>query len=175
MQRDCETVGRQHPQPADRQHDAEPRRDDPGNGADDQRRRGLAPFREDPIVSIVYPDGLPDNKIFYMEGRGDWFHLENGADLLKTVLSNVVLPATFTHSVGNSYEIAMQAVGTSPTTLRAKIWRTGTAEPNWQLTATDSTAALQRTGSPGVLYYASRSFSGASATLTVDALRVTTP
>jgi hypothetical protein len=93
----------------------------------------------------------------------------------ETVLANVFLPATFTHSVGNSYEIAVQAVGTSPKTLRAKIWRTGTSEPNWQLTATDSTAALQRTGSPAVLYYASRSFTGASATLTVDAFRVTTP
>ena len=50
--------------------------------------------------------------------------------------------------------------GTSPTTLQAKAWLAGAAEPtSWQLTATDSEAALQSAGNPGL-----RAYLGGSAT-----------
>jgi hypothetical protein len=53
--------------------------------------------------------------------------------------------------------------GTSPTTVQAKVWPTGTTEPaTWQAAATDSTAGLQAAGSVGVQAYLSGS---ATATL----------
>lgn len=48
--------------------------------------------------------------------------------------------------------IRMQVIGTNPTTIRAKIWTGGSAEPQgWTVTASDSTQDLQRTGSIGLL------------------------
>jgi hypothetical protein len=51
---------------------------------------------------------------------------------------------------GDRLAVRMQVVGTSPTTIRAKVWAAGTAEPAaWQLTATNSTAELQDAGAVG--------------------------
>ncbi|MFC6147940.1 MULTISPECIES: PKD domain-containing protein [Mumia] len=51
------------------------------------------------------------------------------------------------HAAGDTWRIRVQATGTAPTTIRAKIWRAGTSEPgSWLVTATDSTAALQAAG-----------------------------
>lgn len=47
-----------------------------------------------------------------------------------------------------------EVVGTAPTTLRLKVWAEGTPEPSaWQVTATDSTPALQTAGAPGLHGY----------------------
>jgi hypothetical protein len=51
-------------------------------------------------------------------------------------------------------QLRMQVSGTSPTTLRGKVWRAGQAEPAaWLLTATDSTPVLQAAGAVGLLGY----------------------
>lgn len=51
---------------------------------------------------------------------------------------------------GDRLAVRMQVVGTSPTTIRAKVWAAGTAEPAaWQLTATSSTVELQDAGAVG--------------------------
>ena len=48
--------------------------------------------------------------------------------------------------------------GTSPTTLRAKVWPVGSTEPaGWQYTATDSTAGLQAAGALRLTTYLSSS------------------
>ncbi|WP_150306528.1 glycoside hydrolase family 88 protein [Planctomonas psychrotolerans] len=61
-----------------------------------------------------------------------------------------------TYAAGDRLTLRLQVVGTSPTTLRAKVWRAGTAEPaGWQLTATDSTAALQGPGAIALTTYLS--------------------
>ncbi|MGI8627710.1 MAG: hypothetical protein ACR2J5_14265, partial [Geodermatophilaceae bacterium] len=39
----------------------------------------------------------------------------------------------------------------------AKVWPAGTAEPSWQLSRTDSTAALQGPGAVGIATYVSGS------------------
>jgi PKD repeat protein len=53
-------------------------------------------------------------------------------------------------------QVRLQVFGTSPTTMRAKVWRAGQAEPaNWQLSTTDSFAALQVPGSVGLETYLS--------------------
>ncbi|MBA8793640.1 hypothetical protein FHX74_001245 [Friedmanniella endophytica] len=47
--------------------------------------------------------------------------------------------------------VRMQAVGTGTTTLRVKVWQAGGSEPeDWNLTASDTTADLQRPGSVGI-------------------------
>ncbi len=47
--------------------------------------------------------------------------------------------------------VRVQAVGTGTTVLRAKAWPAdGSEPPDWTVTATDGTAALQRSGSVGV-------------------------
>jgi PKD repeat protein len=51
---------------------------------------------------------------------------------------------------GERLAVRLQLTGSSPTTLRGKVWKAGTAEPAaWQLTATDSTPELQDAGGVG--------------------------
>lgn len=67
-----------------------------------------------------------------------------------------------TYQMGDKLSVRAQATGTGPTTLRIKVWKSGTAEPNgWQLSATDSTAALQVPGRTGVGAYLSGSATNA--------------
>lgn len=74
----------------------------------------------------------------------------------ETTLASTRVPGTYT--VGTSIHTRLQVVGTSPTSLRAKAWISGTTEPsNWQLTASDSTASLQAAGAVGVHTYVSAS------------------
>lgn len=48
--------------------------------------------------------------------------------------------------------IRMQVIGTNPTTIRAKVWTGGAAEPaSWTVNASDSTPDLQRPGTIGLL------------------------
>ncbi len=58
--------------------------------------------------------------------------------------------AGITYAAGDVLNIRAQAFGTSPTTVRAKLWRLGDPEPSaWLATGTDTTAALQSTGAIG--------------------------
>ncbi len=67
-----------------------------------------------------------------------------------------IAPTGLTIAGGKSVTARFQVTGTAPTTLRLKVWMSGTAEPAaWQLTATDTTAALQAAGSVGVAAYVS--------------------
>lgn len=66
--------------------------------------------------------------------------------------SEYSLPQTIT--AGSVVHVRGRATGTSPTYLALKIWKDGAAEPaGWQLTATDSTSALQGPGSIRLLSY----------------------
>ena len=91
-----------------------------------------------------------------------------------TTLRAAAVPGV-TYAAGTRLSVRTQVVGTAPTTVRAKVWKAGTTEPStWQVTATDSTAALQVRGRISVSTYQSgsttpitASFSGFSATPTV--------
>jgi hypothetical protein len=73
-----------------------------------------------------------------------------------------VVVSGLTDAAGTVFRLRFDVTGTSPTTLRAKAWAASGAEPaSWQLTATDSEAALQAAGSPGL-----RAYLGGSATNT---------
>ncbi|SDG52620.1 PKD domain-containing protein [Klenkia brasiliensis] len=71
-------------------------------------------------------------------------------------------------------QLRVEVTGTGPTALRARTWPAASAEPTaWQVTATDSSSALQAPGPPGLVHYLS---SAATGTLPVgfDDLVVTT-
>src|SRR5690606_40485673 len=51
---------------------------------------------------------------------------------------------------GEKLAVRFQVTGTSPTTVRGKVWKAGTPEPaTWRPTATDSTAQRQGGGGRG--------------------------
>ncbi|MDQ1575392.1 MAG: trimeric autotransporter adhesin, partial [Microbacteriaceae bacterium] len=74
-----------------------------------------------------------------------------------TVLQTVVVSG-LTYAAGQQLTLRVQVYGASPTTVRAKLWRTGQAEQAaWQASVTDSTAALQTAGAIGLRTYLSAS------------------
>lgn len=76
-----------------------------------------------------------------------------------------------TVAAGESLQVRVAASGTSPTSLRAKVWKTGTAEPDtWRLSATDTTTALQTAGGVGLGTYLSSSATNAPTVATFDDL-----
>ena len=76
----------------------------------------------------------------------------------------------------NGVHMRFQVSGTSPSTLRASVWAVGTPPPStWQLTGTDSTAALQSAGSFLLTNYLSSSATNAPITLSFDNLLISPP
>ncbi|WP_193611436.1 PKD domain-containing protein [Nocardioides lijunqiniae] len=82
----------------------------------------------------------------------------SGADttlLTRTVPGLTVAP-------GQLVQVRAQAFGTSPTTLRVKVWASGADEPAaWTSSITDSTAGLQAAGGVGLRTYLSGSATNA--------------
>lgn len=93
--------------------------------------------------------------------RGDGAVLVSLAMLTGTstavTLRNEVVASGVSVSAGSALKTRLQVVGTSPTTVRWKVWSEGTEPAGWQLTATDSTAALQTAGAVGITTYLSGS------------------
>ena len=84
----------------------------------------------------------------------------------ETNLGWLRVPGTFT--TGQSVHVAFESVGASPTTLRAKVWPTGGAEPaSWLVSVTDGTAGYQGAAAVGIDCYQSGSAT-ATATVAVD-------
>ena len=82
----------------------------------------------------------------------------SGAETILTTqtVSGLVVAA------GDVLNVRLQAEGNGTTTLRAKIWRSGTAEPAaWTTTGSDTTAALQAAGAVGLQNYLSGSATNA--------------
>ena len=72
-----------------------------------------------------------------------------------TTLQALNIPG-ITYATGDQLQVRLQVVGTSPTTIQAKVWRVGAAEPAaWQLSTTDATAGLQASGGIGLALYIS--------------------
>lgn len=79
-----------------------------------------------------------------------------------------------TYSPGQQLSLRVQAVGSSPTTVRAKVWSSTQAEPAaWQVTATDSSAGLQSAGGVGLRAYLSASATATPVTVRFDNFLVT--
>ncbi|TFB51751.1 PKD domain-containing protein [Cryobacterium tagatosivorans] len=75
--------------------------------------------------------------------------LLHGATNLQTVTL-----AGITYATGDRLQVRTQVFGTSPTTVRAKAWPLGTAEPTgWQVSVTDATDTMQGPGHIGFALY----------------------
>lgn len=73
-----------------------------------------------------------------------------------TVLAAETVISGLSYAPGDRLLIRAQASGTAPTTLRIKVWKAGTTEPDqWQRTATDETANMQVPGRVGFRSYLS--------------------
>jgi PKD repeat protein len=99
----------------------------------------------------------------------------NAAGTETIVVPEAVIPG-LTYAANDKIMVRTQVTGTSPTTIRVRVWKSGSAEPaTWNQTTTDSTAGLQVAGSPGLVTYLSGSASNAPIVLAVDNLLVTKP
>jgi PKD repeat protein len=88
--------------------------------------------------------------------------------------ASYVLPGTYT--AGTELSVRLQVTGTSPTTIRAKVWRSADAEPTaWQLSGTDTTAALQAAGSVGLTAYLGGTSATPTATMNLRSFTVVDP
>ena len=91
------------------------------------------------------------------------------------VETEVVAPLTvagLTYTAGSKLNLRVQATGTAPTTLSAKVWADGAPEPaDWQRTLTDATDGVQTPGSVGLWNYVSGS--AAAMVVRVDDVLVT--
>ena len=92
----------------------------------------------------------------------------NGAE---TAVTNEATVAGLTYAAQTSLRIRVQAVGTNPTVLRAKVWAASGAEPpSWGTTGADSTAAFQVPGGVGMMSYLSGSATNAPVVARFDDL-----
>jgi hypothetical protein len=87
-----------------------------------------------------------------------------------TVLHGLTVSG-LTYASGDRLQLRVQVTGTSPTTIRAKVWKVGATEPAaWQVSATDSTSGLQSAGAIGIYNYLSGSASPTSLVVSFDDL-----
>ncbi|SDL23848.1 DUF4082 domain-containing protein [Arthrobacter sp. ok362] len=68
----------------------------------------------------------------------------------ETVIGREVVVPGLSAAPGSTLSLRLRAGGTSPTTLSLTVWQSGSTEPSPQVTASDSTAALQMPGVPGI-------------------------
>jgi hypothetical protein len=81
----------------------------------------------------------------------------NGAE---TSIQSVNLPG-LTYTPGTVLRVRFDTSGTDVTTLKAKAWVTGSAEPaEWQVVATDTTEVLRAAGRIGLATYVSGAATG---------------
>jgi PKD repeat protein len=93
----------------------------------------------------------------------------NGAE---TVLATQTVPG-LVYQPGQVLHTRLRVTGTGTTTLQGRLWVDGQTEPNtWNLTATDTTAALQNPGAVGVYNFLSSSATNAPVTVSVDDFQV---
>jgi len=94
----------------------------------------------------------------------------------ETVIQSEVTIAGLTYAVGDRLNVRVQVTGTSPTTIRAKVWKVGTTEPAaWQRSVTDSTAGYQTAGSIGATVFLAGTSTAAPLVMTMDDLVAATP
>ncbi|KQO99808.1 PKD domain-containing protein [Leifsonia sp. Leaf264] len=81
-----------------------------------------------------------------------------------------------TYGLGDELNIRVQVFGTNPTTVRARVWKSGATEPTtWQRSGTDSTPALQAAGSTGIGTNMPGAATNAPVVFSIDDLLMKTP
>ena len=80
------------------------------------------------------------------------------------------------YTAGTVLQLRLQVFGTSPTTIRAKVWSSAGTEPSaWQASTTDATAALRTSGSIGLRSYLSGTATDVPVTTRFSGLVVSPP
>ena len=69
-----------------------------------------------------------------------------------TELQRLDIPG-LTYTPGQVLNVRLDVSGSGTSTVQAKVWAVGAAEPGWQLSRTDGTAELQGSGAVGVATY----------------------
>jgi hypothetical protein len=93
----------------------------------------------------------------------------------ETTMVTTNLGSAFNYTVGSTLQIRLEVTGTSPTTVRAKVWKTTQTEPSaWQLTTTDSTEGLQVAGGISLTSYLTSTVTNLPVAFRYDDLQVTT-
>ena len=88
---------------------------------------------------------------------------------VETAIGTEVQVAGLTRSPGQFIRLRAQVQGTSPTTLRLRVWADGASEPaSWQYTVTNSSAGLQSAGVVGLMAYAASATTNAPIIVTFD-------
>jgi len=88
--------------------------------------------------------------------------------------NSYVLPGV-TYAAGDVIHVKTEVSGTSPTRVRTKAWLNGDAEPSgWGTSGTDSTAAMQTTGSVALIAAVSGASTNASTHIRFDNYEVVT-
>ncbi len=89
----------------------------------------------------------------------------------ESVIGGQITVPGLTYAPGSDLKIRFQVSGTAPTTLNAKVWASSGTEPaGWQLSQTDSSAALTAPGSIGFNSYLSASVTNQPVVITVKSL-----
>jgi len=92
---------------------------------------------------------------------------------VQTALTSEVPVPGLTYAAGAELAVRAQATGTSPTTVRAKVWKRGDPEPSgWLVSTTDATPGLQQSGSVGIQSYLTGTATNAPISAAFDDLRV---
>ncbi len=121
------------------------------------RRVGTAQYR---AIVRVLPTGGVRGALYRVVGS-------TGA-----TLGGLLTVPGITYAPGDQLNVRARATGTSPTTLRLKVWRVGTPEPTaWLSTVQDATAGLQAAGSVGLMGYVPSATTNPPVQLRFDALR----
>ncbi len=97
---------------------------------------------------------------------------------VETAISPEVVVPGLTYTAGLPLRARLSAIGTSPTTLSLRVWVAGQTEPaSWNVSTTDSEAALQTYGGVGLRGYAGGPVSNGPMSLAWDDLdvRLATP
>lgn len=97
----------------------------------------------------VGQDGYSGRIVVSSDGTARLYLLRNFVNLATSVeVANLKI------TPGVDYSLSVEAIGTSPTVVSAKVWPSSGAEPSqWQLRGADTHAALQRPGHVGVFVY----------------------
>ena len=92
-----------------------------------------------------------------------------------TLLADTTI-AGLSYTPGDLLNLKVRFTGATPTTIQAKLWAANATEPaTWQLTATDSTAALQVASPVGVESYISTASTNAPITVRYDNFTASVP
>ena len=115
-------------------------------------------------------------KLRYQAGGSMSAYLVRTLGGVETVLAATTVPG-ITVGAGDGLRVRLQISGSGTTTVKAKLWRTGTTEPaGYLITGTDAApVTLQAAGDVGLLIYASGSWTGTAPILALDDLGIGPP